>query len=241
MPILPAELIEYLANAGQIDLSLPVTQGVDGNVFPDLSPSQVAAGGVDYAKTFRKNTDALLTWVGVRTWIRAQPAGATLALGIGISSTDDQDPAQGNMTPFLTATYAALVSDGADTRNATLLGENATGSYTVEVVTLTGATPVLSLTQWNRLYAMQLASTDASRTVTVGEGSIPPARGTIPPNRITCWLWRSDLTSSLIALQHGDIAATGYFGLWAKRTWLAGVAAVPLTTAYVRSEGGTPP
>lgn len=76
----------------------------------------------------------------------------------------------------------ALVSDGADTRQVTLTGRNAAGAVITENVTLTNAVEVLSVNTYERLHAVDAASADGSRTVTVKQGSGGSTLGTIPPN-----------------------------------------------------------
>lgn len=76
----------------------------------------------------------------------------------------------------------ALVSDGADTRQVTLTGRNAAGAVITENVNLNGAVEVLSVNTYERLHAVDAASADGARTVTVKQGSGGSTLGTIPPN-----------------------------------------------------------
>lgn len=63
-----------------------------------------------------------------------------------------------------------LVSDGADTRDATVRGRNAAGAEVSETVTLNGTTRVTTSTTFERILEITLSAADASRTVTVDDG-----------------------------------------------------------------------
>lgn len=77
---------------------------------------------------------------------------------------------------------AALVSDGADTRNVTVYGRLPTGARDSEVITLNGTQEVVGSKTFERMLKVVAASTDANRTVTVKQGSGGSTIGTIPPN-----------------------------------------------------------
>ncbi len=76
----------------------------------------------------------------------------------------------------------ALISDGADTRVATIAYRDAAGSYLTENVTLNGASEVLSIATAERLLMVTLDGTSPNRTVTVKEGSGGTTRGSIGLN-----------------------------------------------------------
>jgi hypothetical protein len=202
VPIAPSDIKEYKSQAaasdgGAIDLTRPIASGGPNNLWDDITSSQAAAGGTDYRKVFRRNENSTLTWQAVVSFIQQQPQGATVSAGIGAAATADNDAAQGNMVAFSAPNKVSVVSSGADTRTATVIGEDAAGNRRVEVLILTGITPVLTSGTYSRLYAVQLSSTNPVNIVTVSEGSGGPTRGTIGPQKITCWLWRTgtDLSS----------------------------------------------
>lgn len=249
MPILSTDIVEYKSlnansDGGAIDTSRPITSAVLDNLWFDITGAQALAGGSDFRKVFRKNTNGALTWGSVLSFILTQPAQAKTWLGIGINDANDNDATQGNMTAWTLADNVTLLSDGADVRVATIYGELA-GVYQTEMVTLTGTTPVISVNTYDHVYAVWLASTSGSRTVTVKQTSSGAVRGTIGPNKIICWIWRTaaDMGSGLAGFcyQHGNIAPAGLFGLWLMRSWSPGATTVSGTYDTIRSQGNTPP
>lgn len=246
MPLVNADVKTYkslnaLSDGGAIDTSRLITSGVDNNLFPDLTASEVQAGVTRYRKMFKKNEHATDPWRTVKSWIQAQPSNGTLSLGVGINHADDADGAQGNMTAFSAAAKVGLISDGADTRTATILGEDSSGTYLTENVVLTGATEVLSAGTFGKVNAVYLSALDASRTVTVRQGAGGTARGTIGPNKKICWLWRTgtDLDTEAEGFRHGDIAAAGVLGLWLRLVTPANATTGTGFSADVRSAGTT--
>lgn len=77
---------------------------------------------------------------------------------------------------------AAVVSDGADTRTATVTGRLATGAIDTEALVLNGAVEVAGTKTWERLLKVVLSAGDASRTVTVRQGAGGATRMTLGPN-----------------------------------------------------------
>ncbi len=138
MAIVSADLKEYKSNAtlsdGQDISATEVVDNVDNNLFTDITGDEAAAGGTEYRKVFRKNTHGSLTWQNVVSWLQSQPTNAALSFGYGINHTDDADGAQGNMTPFGANAVAAIISDGADTRQVTIVGEDASGNRQQETL-----------------------------------------------------------------------------------------------------------
>lgn len=195
------------------------------DLWPDISDAERIAGGTRTKKVFFKNghaTDALLL---PKFWIYSSPTGFSPdQIGYGWNDSDDDAPAQGNMTAFGANAVAALIADGADTRTASLIGRNGSSVPTTEDVVLNGSTEVLSTTTWSKLYAVKLSAESGSRTVTIKQGTGGTTRGTIAPNVENCWLWiqaSSEATSIVLP----DVVAGGYAGFWWKETWPAGVAA----------------
>lgn len=85
-------------------------------------------------------------------------------------------------TQFTAAALLALVSDGADTRNVTIVGRDATGAVVTETVALNGTSEVLSVNTYERIQSVNLASTSGTRTVTAKQGSGGSTVTTIPVN-----------------------------------------------------------
>lgn len=258
MAIISSDLKEYKSlnsnsDGGAIDTGREVTDNVDNNLFPDITGDEAATGGTKYRKVFRKNTHGSLTWQNVISWIVSQPTNAALSFAFGLDHADDADGAQGNMSAFGANAQVALVSDGADTRNATIIGEDASGNRQTETIALNGVTEVLSAGTYSKVYAVYLSALDASRTVTVKQGSGGTARGIIGTNKKICFLWfgkkysggvavnaeGGDMASKATGMKNGDVASAGDLGLWYRLTFPAGAGAVTANSTQVKSEGDT--
>ena len=257
MPIVSADLKEYKSSATNSDgagiSATEVVDNTDNNLFTDITGDEATAGGTEYRKIFRKNTHATLTWQNIVSWLLSQPTNSALSFGFGLDHADDADGAQGNMTAFGANAVVAVVSDGADTRQLTVVGEDASGNRQTETLTLNGATEVVGSLTFSKVYAVYANSLSASRTVTIKQGSGGTARGTIGTNKKICFLWfgkrysggslvnaeGGDMASKATGLKSGDVAPAGNFGLWYRITWPAGAGAVTATTTQVKSEGDT--
>src|SRR4051812_42040991 len=84
------------------------------------------------------------------------------------------------LTQFSAAAKLALVSDGADTRTAAIVGRLADGTIATEAaLALNGATEVLSVNTYERIHSVTLSATSGARTVTLKQGSGGTSIGTI--------------------------------------------------------------
>ena len=86
------------------------------------------------------------------------------------------------LTQLTANSVIAAVSDGADVRTLTVTGRDATGAIDTEALILTGAVEVVGAKTFERILKLELSAPDASRTVTVTQGSAGPTRATITPN-----------------------------------------------------------
>jgi len=246
MPIAGTDLIAYKSlnansDGGAIDTSRPITSGVLDNLFDDITGAEATTGGTDYRKYYAKNTNGSLTWLAVGTWIRQQPPGATIYIGVGKDDAADADATQGNLVQLNANAKVSLQSDGADTRNVTVEGLDTGGNYLTETNALTGTTPVLTTATFSFVTRVYAASTDGSRTVTIKQGSGGPVIGTIAPTKIVSWVWTNTAVGAATALKHGDIGPGSDVAIWLKRTWAAGASAVSGTTPITHTEGQTTP
>jgi len=257
MPIVSADLKEYKSSATNSDgadiSATEVVDNTDNNLFTDITGDEAAAGGTEYRKIFRKNNHGTLTWQNVVSWLQSQPTNAALSFGFGVNHTDDADGAQGNMSAFGANAVVAVVSDGADVRQVTIVGEDASGNRQSETLTLNGTTEVVGALTFSKLYGASLNSLSASRTVTIRQGSGGTTRGTIAPNKKISFIWYGkkysgasavnaeggDMASKAAGMKNGDVAPAGNFGLWYRLTWPAGAGAVTANTTQVKSEGDT--
>ena len=257
MAIVSSDLKEYKSNAtlsdGQDISATEVVDNTDNNLFADVTGDQAAAGGMQYRKIFRKNTHATLTWQNVVTWLLSQPTNAALSFGFGFNHADDADGAQGNMTPFGANAVVAVVSDGADTRQITAVGEDASGNRQQETLTLNGTTEVVGALTFSKLYGAYASAISGSRSVTIRQGSGGTTRGTMGINKKISFLWfgkkysgaslvnaeGGDMASKAAGMKSGDIAPAGNFGLWYRLMWPSGAGAVTANSTQVKSEGDT--
>lgn len=225
------------SNGGAISGS-SVTSGVSNNVWPDVSDASRLAGGEDERKVFWKNNSGSSAALVPILYAPVLPTNCTLSLGYGVNDANDADPLQGNMSPLGAASVVAVVSDGADTRQATVVGLNNAGTPvpTVETVTLNGLTEVLTATTWSKVYAVYVSAIDASRTVTAKQGAGGATRGVIGPSKKVCWLWIVSPSAKAAGIALTDLAAGGIVGMWMRIVWTAGVASVRPNTMTVQFE-----
>lgn len=257
MAIVSADLKEYKssnANSDGGDITVTeVIDNVDNNLFTDITGDEAAAGGTEYRKIFRKNTHATLTWQNVVSWLLSQPTNAALSFGFGVAGTDDTDGAQGNMSAFGANAVVAIVSDGVDTRQVTIVGEDASGNRQTETLTLNGVTEVVGTLTFSKLYGASVSALSASRIVIIRQGSAGTTRGTISINKKISFIWYGkkytgaslgnaeggDMASKAAGQKAGDIAPAGNFGLWYRLTWPTTAGAVTANSTQVKSEGDT--
>jgi hypothetical protein len=257
MAIVSGDLKEYKSNSANSDggdiTATEVVDNTDNNLFSDITGDEAAAGGTEYRKAFRKNTHGTLDWQNVVTWLQSQPTNAALSFGFGINHADDADGAQGNMSAFSANAVVAVVSDGADTRQITIVGEDASGNRQQEILTLNGTTEVVGALTFSKLYGAYAASLSGSRIVTIRQGSGGTTRGTIGVNKKISFIWYGrrysggspvdaeggNMASKAAGMEHGNIAAGANFGIWYRLTWPAGAGAVTANSSQVKSEGDT--
>lgn len=212
------------------------TSGVKNNIWPDITDAERIAGGDRYRKTFWKNNHGTDAMVAPVVFYSVAPQNCTLMLGFGVDHSTDDDPAQGNMTAFGASAVVAVVSDGADTRQVTIYGLNGASAPISETVTLNGSTEVLSVATFSKVWGVYVASTSASRTVTVKQGSGGTTRGTIGLNKKVCWLWVAAGTTKAAGILLPNLPAGQNYGVWRKKSWTAAVAAIRPNTLSVTIE-----
>ncbi len=107
----------------------------------------------------------------------SRPENDTSASGGAIDATRRPSFIQLSTTSALT-----IASDGADTRSLTVKGRVASGALDTETIVLNGTSNVVGTKVFERIHSADLSTADASRTVTVKQGSTTLA--TIPPNEV---------------------------------------------------------
>lgn len=241
MPIVTSDLEMYTSSAtdstGGTITGTAITDNVLNNLFDDITAGEAETGQTDYRKVFAKNNHGSLSWLAVQFWRSVNTTSADDEISLGIGTSDDDDGS--NVLSAMTGNARiALISDGADTRPVTLVGEDVSGNRQTESVTLTNGVEVLSVGTYSKLYLASVASTSASRIVTVKQGSGGSTRGTIGLNKYSAILYLNP-TSATDAFELGNIAAGASQGLWLKRVVNLGAGRQSANTGTIKVQGST--
>lgn len=228
---------QSISDGGTITATAIVDATLD-NLFDAVSSTESSSGLTDYRKCFIKNNHATLTWQNVVFWRSINTTSIDDEIWVGLGTADDDDGSV-ELTAFSSGAKVALTSDGADTRNVTIIGE-VSGVRTSETVALDGTNEVLSTNTYDagRLYLVYPASTSASRTITIKQGTGGTSRGTIAPNKKSAILYLN-VSSKVTGILLGNIAPAGSQGLWLKRIVGAGAGAVTNNQGSFKCEGET--
>jgi hypothetical protein len=105
---------------------------------------------------------------------------------------DDADPAGGAIdlttkvafTQFSAAARPEIVSDGADTRDVTIVGRLASGVEVTETKALNGTTPVLFDATYERILSVTADAASATRTISVHQGASGTVRVTLEGDNV---------------------------------------------------------
>jgi hypothetical protein len=222
-------------------------------LLPDVSAQQANDGLTVYRKFFRKNTNTSLTWAAVIVWLSKQFTNAAISAGFGLDHADDNAGAQGNMSAFSASAVVAAVSDGADTRVLTVVGEDGSGNRQTENITLNGTTEVVGTLTFSKVYNVSVGTLDAARTVTIKQGAGGTTRGTIGLNKKICWLWfgkmasgasivnaeGGDIPTQATGIKAGNIAAASNVPVWVRLSVPTGASAIANNTAFMQIQGET--
>ena len=222
MPISGSDLHWYLSSSGASEggamSATEIVNGVDNNVFPDVSDSSRIAGGSMIRKVFVVNEHATDNFMTHSIYVKNAPTNATPALGLGFDDADDDDGAVGTLAAFTSGAKVALVSDGSDTRSVDVWGVSG-GVGVLETIVLTGNSEVLSIATFAIVYAVH-TTVSGSRTVSIRQGSAGAVRGTIGVGAVNCFGWIAAASKSVGILLPESTPSTGE-GIWEKVTWAA--------------------
>lgn len=222
------------SSAGGADTGVDYSNA-KGGFFANVADVDRLAGGVENRKWFLFNDHPTDDLVSPSIWFETVPTYMTEQIGLGFDSSDDADVAQGNVTAIGTPAQIAVVSDGSDSRTATLWGIDDGGNPISEDVPLNGSTEVLSVATFSVLYATELSAIDAVRTVRVKEGSGGTVRGTIGPTKKCCWLWLSPQSKGA-GIRLPNLAAQSSYGFWDRIEWDPAVSGVRPNASVVAVE-----
>lgn len=241
MPIAASDIEFYKSNGtdstGGTITATALVDNTLNNLFDEVSGDESLVGLIDYRKIFVKNNHATLTWDSVVAWVSTQTSSSDDEVSLGIGSASDDDGSS-ELSALSGNSVIAVISDGADTRDVTLVGEDAAGARVTETLTLNGAVEVVGAQTFSKLYLAYISAGSASRTVTIKQGSGGTTRGTIAINKLSAILFLA-ATSKAAGFELGDIAASGAHAIWLKRVVDAGAAAYTNNTGAISVEGQT--
>ena len=242
MSITASDIEMYKSNGtdstGGTITATAITDATLNNLFDDVTADEALAGATEYRKIFVKNNHGSLTWTSVIFWRSSNTTSTDDEISLGIGTASD-DAGSNALTTFTGAAKVALISDGTDTRNVTIIGE-VSGVRTSETVTLTSTSEVLSTNTFDsgKVYLVYPASSDASRTITIKQGTGGTTRGTIGTNKLSCINYQ-DPTTAGAGFQLGSIAAAASQGLWLKRVVGAAAVALANNSGTIQVKGET--
>lgn len=212
-----------------------IVDATSNNIWPTYNDAERIAGvTAEYRKSFVSNEHGSLPAVLPCVWIADTPDSMTESLGLGHNSSDDDDPAAGNLTAWTAGAVVSVQSSAADTRAFTVVGM--VGSTpTEESGTLNGTTPVLTTAVFTEVFHVRLASVSGSLTVTIKQGSGGTTRGTIGTGMLLSFLWLA-ATTKATGLRLVDLAAGTNRGLWHRQSSAPAAAAVPNNLSVIAIE-----
>ena len=207
---------------GERDLGAPITDNEIGNLFPQITSSEAAAGGSRIRKFFISNEHATDDMLSPAASVRFYPGTYTVEVGYGVDHADDDDAGvSGNLDGDQGGADETIeaVSDGADTRDVTLIGRTLAGAHVETTETLNGTTPIVFGTDVAFVYAAVANGSDGSRTVTIRRQTGPVTIGTIQPDQRHCFWWQDQATEDPMTMN--DVGPGGVRGFWIRKTWPA--------------------
>lgn len=221
---------------GGAESGTELTSGVANGLWPDISDALRGTGGSRIKKFYIQNDSGTETMLSPSVWISSEPSGVDVDLGLGSASSSDDDNTAGNLVALVSNNKVSLQSSAADGRTATVIGLDALGAPLVEGVVVTGATPVLTVGTFSKVYAVEMSATSGSLTITIKEGSGGTiTMGTIPSSNIVTWVWVS-ATSKGTGIRVFDVGPSTSIPIWCRQTWAAGVSAQRPTRQIVSVE-----
>jgi len=241
MSITASDIEMYKSNGtnstGGTITATAITDATLNNLFDDVTADEALAGATEYRKIFVKNNHGSLTWTSVIFWRSTNTTSTDDEISLGIGSAADDDGSS-VLSAFSGNAVVAIISDGADTRQVTLVGEDASGVRATETLTANGAVEVVGAQTFSKLYLAYVSSTSASRIITVKQGSGGTSRGTIGLNKYSAILYQ-DPTASADGFELGSIAAAASQGLWLKRVVGAAAVAIANNSGTIQVKGET--
>ena len=201
-----------------------IIDGVQNNLFPQITDAERAAGGTLYRKFFATNEHPTDAMASPTAWVAATPIGIAEHIAVGFDDVDDDEAVvSGNMTAWTANAVLAAASDGADTRVLTIIGLTAAGAPTQQSFALNGTTEVLSISL-SKVFAVMADAKSTTRIITIRQGAAGTIRGTIGLNRAASFLWLNpdEKTEGIVV---PDLEAGESVGFWDRLVWSAGIGA----------------
>ncbi len=240
MAVTGSDLHWYLSAAGASEggarSATEITDNVDNNVFPDIGEIAAIAGGSMTRKIFLANEDGVDPYVDHGIWILTDPTESSGFIGLGFDDADDDDLTVDDLVDVGAAGPVALVSNGSDTRVATVCGiDDATGDPIAEDVTLDGTNEVQTSADFSTVYAIHLSAVSGSRTVTAKDGPGGSSMGTLAPGAVNLFRWLA-ATSKSTGLRLPSLPTGQADGIMLKVEWAINAGAVDGNTMALKTE-----
>ncbi len=241
MPVSDSDIVYYRSSVGDSEGGArSVTEIIDGAanaLFANIEEADRLAGGTMYRKFFATNEHPTDTMVEPTAFLPVVPVGISEHIGVGFDAADDDEAVlSGNMTAWSANAVLAAASDGADTRELTIIGRTTAGVATQQSLTLTGASEALSAISFSEVYAVMVDAPSATRIISIRQGSGGTLRGTIGLNRSTCFLWMNPSTKGA-GMVLPDLIAGASQGFWDRMVWSAGISAArPASSVFALEE-----
>lgn len=242
MPITSANLDYYksaqtLSDGGAIT-STVITTNVLNNLFADVATAEAAAGANQYRKCFIKNGHATLSWQNATLWRSQNTLSSDDEVSMGMGSALDTDGSN-LLTAWSGNSVVAIISNGADTRQVTIVGEDNSGVRATETLTANNAVEVVGSQSFSKVYLVYVTSLDSNRTITIKQGSGGTSRGTIAGTFYSAILYQNPTAKASGGILLGNIAAGSAAAIWLKRVVAAGAQSYTSNTGEITVEGET--
>jgi hypothetical protein len=208
-------------SSGGVNSGVPISS-TRNSFMPAITDSERLVGGSRIKKFCVFNNHATDDYTLPGVWVNAA-TGITDEIGLGLDDGDDDDTTQGNGSEFSGSAVVAVISDGSDTRDVTVVGLDGSGDPQTEVITLNGTSEVLGALTFSAVYGASVSATDGSRTVLVKQGTGGTTRFTIGPTFKASWVWLAANSQGAAIMLANLVAQTAYCFYW-RQTWAAAVA-----------------
>lgn len=240
MSIQPNDLAFYASQndnsvGGAISVDLITTQ-VLNNLFDRVSQYESSNSLTDYRKIFIKNNHPTDTLENVRFWRVIDTGSAWDEILLGVGSNDDDDGSS-ELDSLDANGVIGVAGSGVDTREVTLVGEDASGKRQAETITLTGGGVIdIGVLTFSKLYTAYVTAISENSTVSIYRGNQLQELGEIAVNKKSAILFLEP-ESKANGIKLPDLAPSETYPLWLKRIVTAPATEQYSNTFGIRCEG----